>query len=136
MPEIQNPKEQLVAVMKRIYAQGMTTTSGGNLSIKDDEGNVYITPGGTDKGTMTAEDIVCIRADGTVEGKHKPSSEYPFHMKIYETRNDIRAILHAHPPAMVAYSIVRRIPDIAAYPELKKRIGSVGMAEYGLTGSE
>lgn len=136
MFQIPDPKEQLVAIMKRIYAQGMTTTSGGNLSIKDENGNVYITPGGTDKGSMTAEDIVCIRADGTMEGKHKPSSEYPFHMKIYETRGDIRAILHAHPPAMVAYSIVRKVPDISAFPELKACIGSVGMAEYGLTGSE
>ena len=136
MFQISDPKEQLVAIMKRIYAQGMTTTSGGNLSIKDENGNVYITPGGTDKGSMTAEDIVCIRADGTMEGKHKPSSEYPFHMKIYETRGDIRAILHAHPPAMVAYSIVRKIPDISAFPELKACIGSAGMAEYGLTGSE
>ena len=136
MFQIPDPKEQLVAIMKRIYAQGMTTTSGGNLSIKDENGNVYITPGGTDKGSMTAEDIVCIRADGTMEGKHKPSSEYPFHMKIYETRGGIRAILHAHPPAMVAYSIVRKIPDISAFPELKACIGSVGMAEYGLTGSE
>ena len=136
MFQIPDPKEQLVAIMKRIYAQGMTTTSGGNLSIKDENGNVYITPGGTDKGSMTAEDIVCIRADGTMEGKHKPSSEYPFHMKIYETRGDIRAILHAPPPAMGAYSIVRKIPDISAFPELKACIGSVGMAEYGLTGSE
>lgn len=136
MFQIPDPKEQLVVIMKRIYAQGMTTTSGGNLSIKDENENVYITPGGTDKGSMTAEDIVCIRADGTMEGKHKPSSEYPFHMKIYETRGDIRAILHAHPPAMVAYSIVRKIPDISAFPELKACIGSVGMAEYGLTGSE
>lgn len=136
MFQIPDPKEQLVAIMRRIYAQGMTTTSGGNLSIKDENGNVYITPGGTDKGSMTAEDIVCIRADGTMEGKHKPSSEYPFHMKIYETRGDIRAILHAHPPAMVAYSIVRKIPDISAFPELKACIGSAGMAEYGLTGSE
>ena len=136
MFQISDHKEQLVAIMKRIYAQGMTTTSGGNLSIKDENGNVYITPGGTDKGSMTAEDIVCIRADGTMEGKHKPSSEYPFHMKIYETRGDIRAILHAHPPAMVAYSIVRKVPDISAFPELKACIGSVGMAEYGLTGSE
>lgn len=136
MFQIPDPKEQLVAIMRRIYAQGMTTTSGGNLSIKDENGNVYITPGGTDKGSMTAEDIVCIRADGTMEGKHKPSSEYPFHMKIYETRGDIRAILHAHPPAMVAYSIVRKVPDISAFPELKACIGSAGMAEYGLTGSE
>lgn len=136
MLKMQTPQEQLVEIMKRIYAQGMTTTSGGNLSIKDTDGNIYITPGGTDKGSMTVEDIVCIHPDGRIEGKHKPSSEYPFHMKIYEVRDDIKAILHAHPPAMVAYSIVRKIPDITVFPGMEQCIGSVGMAEYGLTGSE
>ena len=31
----------------------MTTTSGGNLSIRDDNGDVWITPSGIDKGSLT-----------------------------------------------------------------------------------
>ena len=45
-----------------------------------------------------------VKPDGTVIGIHKPSVELPVHRKIYETRPDIKAILHAHPPALVAYS--------------------------------
>ena len=39
-----HPADQLVMFMQRIYDKGLTTTSGGNLSIKDDEGNIRIIP--------------------------------------------------------------------------------------------
>ena len=32
--ELLHPADQLVMIMNRIYQYGMTTTSGGNLSIK------------------------------------------------------------------------------------------------------
>ena len=109
--DLQHPADQLVMIMERIYAYGMTTTSGGNLSILDDNGDVWITPGGIDKGSLTRNDIVRIKADGTIEGIHKPSSELPVHLGIYNTRGDIRAVLHAHPPSLVAFSIARKIPN-------------------------
>ncbi len=130
-----HPAEQLTEIMKRIYARRLTTTSGGNLSIKDEDGNLWITPGGTDKGTLTKEDMVCIRADGTVCGPHKPSSEYPFHLKIYETRKGLHAVLHAHSPALVAFSSVRKIPDTAIVPSVYLECGKIGLAQYAMTGS-
>ena len=45
-----HPADQLVMFMSRIYERGLTTTSGGNLSIRDDNGDVWITPAGVDKG--------------------------------------------------------------------------------------
>ncbi len=75
--EYLHPADQLVMIMHRIYARGMTTTSGGNLSIQDTEGNIWITPAGIDKGTLTRADIICVKPDGACEGIHKPSSELP-----------------------------------------------------------
>ena len=63
-----HPADQLVMFMQRIYDKGLTTTSGGNLSIMDSDGNIWITPAGVDKGTLTRKDIVCVRPDGTCEG--------------------------------------------------------------------
>ena len=60
-----HPADQLVMFMQRIYDKGMTTTSGGNLSIMDEDGNIWITPAGIDKGTITRGDIVCVKPDGT-----------------------------------------------------------------------
>lgn len=131
-----HPADQLVLMMDRIYNYGMTTTSGGNLSILDENGDVWITPGSIDKGNLTRKDMVCIKKDGTIEGIHKPSSEYPFHLKVYETRRDIKAVLHAHPPALVAFSIVRQIPNTKLIPNAYVGCGKIAMAEYGLPGSK
>lgn len=130
-----HPADQIVMIMDRIYAHGMTTTSGGNLSVKDDNGDIWISPAGVDKGSLTRTDIVCVRADGTVQGIHRPSSEFPFHKSIYERRPDLKAVLHAHPPALVAFSIVRKIPSSDLLPDIRELCGPVEMAEYGLPGS-
>ena len=90
-----HPADQLVMFMERIYGYGMTTTSGGNLSILDDNGDIWITPGSIDKGSLTRDDMVRITPDGQIIGNHKPSSEYPFHQHIYKARPDLKAVLHA-----------------------------------------
>lgn len=131
-----HPREQLVRIMNRIYNNKMTTLSGGNLSIKDLNGDIWITPAGIDKGKLTPGDIMCVKADGTIEGKHRPSSEFPFHKSIYKKRADINAIVHAHPPALVSFSIVRQIPDTNIIPQAKRVCGMVGYAPYALPGSE
>lgn len=133
--EMLHPADQLVMFMDRIYSYGMTTTSGGNLSIMDDNGDIWITPGSIDKGSLTRDDMICIKPDGTIVGNHKPSSEYPFHRHIYEVRPDLKAVLHAHPPALVAFSIVRKLPDTNIIPNVKFSCGNIGMAKYGLPGS-
>ena len=51
--EFMHPADQLVMFMERIYKNGLTTTSGGNLSIMDDNGDIWITPSGIDKGSLT-----------------------------------------------------------------------------------
>jgi len=43
-----HPAEQLALIIGRIYRGGLTTTSGGNLSIMDENGDMWITPAGID----------------------------------------------------------------------------------------
>jgi L-fuculose-phosphate aldolase len=133
---LMHPRDQLVAIMDRIYRGGMTTLSGGNLSIRDENDDLWITPSGIDKGMLTDKDIMCVRADGAIDGPHRPSSEYPFHRAIYAQRPDLRAIVHAHPPALVSFSIVRQVPDTRIIPQANRVCGPVGYAPYALPGSE
>ncbi|NLW11441.1 MAG: class II aldolase/adducin family protein [Clostridiaceae bacterium] len=134
--ELLHPADQLVMIMDRIYNYGMTTTSGGNLSIIDEQGDLWITPGGVDKGSLNRDDMVCVKPDGKIIGKHKPSSELPFHQSVYRRRPDIKSVLHAHPSAIVAFSIVRRLPDMRLIPNVNLICGKIAMAPYGLPGSE
>ena len=110
--------------------------SGGNLSIKDSDGNVWITPGSVDKGTLTRKDIICVHPDGTMEGPHKPSSELPFHLSVYKMRPDLSAVLHAHPPALVAFSVVRKTPNLDLLPTVRQICKDAQIATYDVPGSE
>ncbi len=134
--KLMHPREQITKVISRIYKNGMTTTSGGNISILDENGDIWVTPSAIDKGTLTEKDIICVKKDGTIKGHHKPSSEFPFHKAIYEVRPDIKAVIHAHPPALVSYSIVRDIPNTNIIPQAKEICGAIGYAPYELPGSE
>lgn len=134
--EFMHPRDELALTLDRIYNYKMTTTSGGNLSIIDDDGNIWITPARVDKGQLKPTDIVCVKKDGTVEGRHPPSSEFPFHKAIYEARPDIRSVVHAHPMALVAFSCAHKTPDTKAFPAAWNTNGKVGFAPYGVPGSD
>lgn len=134
--DLTHPRDAIMRTMERIYRYRMTTTSGGNLSIRDDDGSIWITPARVDKGSLRRDDIVCVRPDGSLEGLHPPSSEFPFHRAIYSARPDLRAIVHAHPVALVAFSICRRVPDTRLLPQSRRVCGAVGFAPYALPGSE
>src|SRR5574344_1626637 len=131
-PQLMHPRDQIIAVISRIYRNGMTTTSGGNISIIDDQGDIWGTPSAFDKGSLIPADIVCVKRDGSIVGRHKPSSEYPFHRAIYEARPDLKAVIHAHPPALVSFSIVRTIPDTNVISQAKHVCGPIGYAPYAL----
>ena len=101
-----HPAEQIAVIIKRIYRSGMTTTSGGNLSIRDDNGDIWITPSAIDKGTLKPSDMIRVTESGEIIGPHKPSSEYPFHRRgTYVARSDMPPT-----PAPAARSWARRFP--------------------------
>jgi len=133
---LQHPRDQITEIILRIYHAGLTTTSGGNVSIRDGEGNIWVTPSAIDKGTLQRKDIVRVKPDGSVQGHYKPSSEFPFHKAIYEARPDLKAVIHAHPPALVSFSIVRRLPNMNIIPQAKHVCGPIGYAPYALPGGE
>jgi L-fuculose-phosphate aldolase len=134
--DLLHPRDEIMRTMERIYRYRMTTTSGGNLSIREPNGDIWITPARVDKGSLRREDIVCVRADGSVEGAHRPSSEFPFHKAIYQERPDLSGIVHAHPVALVAFSICRQSPNTYLFHQARHICGEVGFAPYALPGSE
>ncbi|MDG1805663.1 class II aldolase/adducin family protein [Flavicella sp.] len=131
-----HPRNQITEIIDRIYKRGMTTTSGGNISVIDANGDIWVTPSAVDKGSLRASDIICVKKDGTIIGKHKPSSEFPFHKAIYESRPDIKSVIHAHPPALVSFSIVRQIPNTNIISQAKHICGPIGYAKYEIPGSD
>lgn len=130
-----HPRQELVQTMSRIYRYRMTTTSGGNLSILDPDGSIWITPSRLDKAKLRPADVVQVMPDGRRSGPVPPSSEFPFHQAIYRRRPDIKAIVHAHPGALVAYSICRELPDLRVQSHAFEVCHKIAYADYACPGS-
>lgn len=125
----------VLANINRVYKNGLTTTSGGNLSVRDKDDNIYITPSGKDKGTLELEDICKVTAKGDIEGAYKPSMELPFHSKIYKIRPNINAVMHVHSPYLTCFSLLNNAPNTRISPYFYATSKKVGLSQYDIPGS-
>ena len=130
-----HPRDEILEAMERIYRYRMTTTSGGNLSIQEASGDLWITPARLDKGALRRDDIVCVHPDGRIEGHRRPSSELPIHQEIRRRRAELGGIVHAHPTALVAFSLAGMTPNPRLFHQAWRVCGEVGFAPYRLPGS-
>lgn len=99
-------RELIVEHGKKLITNGLTTGSGGNISIFNrEEGLVAITPSGLDYFETRIEDILIVDLEGNmIEGSLKPSSETGMHLIFYKNREDANAIVHTHSKFATAIS--------------------------------
>lgn len=129
-------KQAVAECMNRLYRQGLTTTSGGNISMRLDEGRVLLTPSATDKGNMRPEQIAVIGLDGTnFTPELKPSIETSMHLEIYRRHPAAQAIVHAHPPHASVFTAVRRPLNVRLIAEAYAVLGEPVVAPYALMGT-
>ncbi len=136
MPQRTPPAIPIAEAIRTIYARGLTTSTGGNISLRGDGESLWMTPAGFDKAEVAPEDIVHVDARGTVTGRHRPSSELPFHRRIYDTRPDIDAIVHAHPVNLVAFCVCRQTPEPQLFAPAARLCDPIAYAPYELTGTD
>ena len=110
MEVMQHERELLIEYGNQIYQSKMTRGTGGNLSIYNDEtGVMAITPSGIPYSMIRPEDIVLMKLDGTIiDGKRKPSSEYPMHAHVYRERPEFKAMIHMHSTYATVLSTLRK----------------------------
>jgi L-fuculose-phosphate aldolase len=129
-------REDIVNVMRNLYRRGLVSALSGNASIRVPGANcIWITPSGIFKGGLAVDDLVKIDLEGNVvEGFRKPSSEWRFHVAIYKSRPDINAVIHAHNPVTVAFSLSGLRLDESLLSEVMyfiKRIEYIPLVEPG-----
>lgn len=132
-----NKAEELARFCKRLYEKEYIAGVEGNLSIRLDQGRFIITPGGLNKGYITADDMVVCDQNGTkLEGAHDPSSEVKIHAAAYKFRSDVSAICHAHPVFATSFSVAGVPFDEAVLPEFVVSLGIAPLVKYATPGSE
>lgn len=132
-----NFRTDLVEAGKRMLHSGLTVETWGNLSLRDpSSGLVYLTPSAMPYDTLTEDDIVVMRLDGTVaEGHRKPTVEAGMHLGILRARPEINAVIHTHPLYSQVFAVLRQpIPPVI--DEAAQALGgTVYPAEYALPGT-
>ncbi len=130
-----SPQEVLQKTIKRVYDQGLTTMSGGNLSLRDDQGT-YVTPARLDKAFLKPEDMMVVDNDGNVTGYNDLTSEYVVHKAILDNNPHLKAVLHAHPPSLLGFSAARILPDPTIMANSVRLLkDKIAMAKYAQPGT-
>ena len=111
---------QLVDACHYISAKGLTSSSGGNLSLRLADGNVLITPTGMPKEQVTADKICILDAAGRT--LFCPEGCSP---------TDIVSVVHAHPVMLSAFAVAQtHLLEFAYYPEEAMEIGPIVKVPY------
>jgi L-fuculose-phosphate aldolase len=100
-------RESLIEVGSDLYAHGLVSSHGGNLSVRRPAGGALITASGAMLGRLTGAQLVAVDATGVTvqQGALTPSSNTAIHLAIYAAHPRAGAVLHAHPPYAVARSL-------------------------------
>lgn len=135
--DIERVRCQIVAVGRRLYERGLVAGAEGNVSVRLDPARVLATPAGKSKGFLDAAALVLTDMQGKkIAGEGRPSSELKMHLRIYELRPDVRAVVHAHPPAATGFAIAGLPFDECVVPEIVATLGRVPLVPYGTPSTE
>ena len=130
--------QDLLDACRRLHAGGLLAASDGNLSVRLPNGLIAMTPRGVPKAKVKLEDLAHLELDGTILSG-RPSSERAMHLAIYRAVPQAKAIVHAHPPTAIAWSLAR--PELQelpseGLPEVILAAGRIPIVPMVLPGTE
>lgn len=127
-------KDQVCDVCHKMWQQGWVAANDGNVSVKMGDGTWLITPSGISKSFITPDKLLLVNEKMEVvagDSSYKPSSEMKMHMRCYEEREDVGAVVHAHPPTATGYAVANIPLDEYSMIETVIAIGSIPVTPYG-----
>ncbi len=131
-----NERREVALFMRRLYRQGLTTTSGGNISLRIREEIILITPSATDKGRMRWNEVGIMTMKGeNLTPELRPSIESEMHLSIYRAKNAITAIVHAHPLFASAFTAMKSRINTCLTAEARAICGEPILVPYALMGT-
>jgi len=131
----QDNRVWLTEVCARLYERRLTYSSGGNVSIRTEDG-VLITPSGKNKGLLKPEEMVKTDIMGIIQGPGKPSIELGFHLAVYKSRPDVNAVVHCHPLYCTALAVKGEKLKTGLTPEGVLLLGDVPHMPYATPGTK
>jgi L-fuculose-phosphate aldolase len=134
---VENAPEAVLATAKEMLEKGLVEGTAGNISARQEDGTICITPSSIDYREMQLEDLVIIDLDGeVVSGERAPSSEKLLHLAAFRAYDDIGAVIHSHPIHATMFALVHQ-PVPACIDEFSVYVGGdVRCTEYAMSGTD
>lgn len=122
---------------RRMYAQGLVAATDGNISVRLSADRYLCTPSGVSKGFMKPNDLVLANGKGEkLAGDGRVTSEFFTHLAAYEERSDISAVVHAHPPKAIGFTLAGISLAECVLPEVIYSIGGIPTTDYATPASK
>lgn len=108
-----NISKNIIEIARRLHSRNMLAAADGNISYRISDNEILITPSGVAKAFMNPEEMAVITLDNRILSG-KPSGERLMHLEVYKRCPLAKAVVHAHPPTAVAWSIAQ--PQLTELP--------------------
>lgn len=134
-------KRIVLRTAREAERQGLCRKKSGNFSCRDAvSGYVVMTPRGVDRQLMTEDDIIVMDMGGQIVEALtglSPTSEAFMHLAAYETRPDVRAVVHTHSKFALTFAVAEEpIPAmVIEAAHLKPQTGYIPLAAYARQGT-
>ena len=138
MKFVENAPAAVLAAAKEMLRRGLTEGTAGNISARQEDGTVVVTPTSVDYDRMELDDLVVLDPDGNIvsakEGR-KPTSEKLLHLTCLKAYEDIASVVHSHPIHATMFAVAHMsIPS--CIDEFTVFVGGdIRVSEYAKSGS-
>ncbi|MEK6705265.1 MAG: class II aldolase/adducin family protein [Bdellovibrionota bacterium] len=130
-------KSKIISICRKLNQKNYIAAGDGNVSFKISDHEILITPSGINKSEMQPSEIAALTIHNESLAGH-PSSERLMHIEVYKRCPMAKAVVHAHPPTAVAWTIAH--PDLKELPaecmsELILSAGGIPIVPYARPGT-
>ena len=132
-------REELCKLAARMYWQGLTHGTTGNISLRLENGDLLVTPSGASFADLDPSKLSIIDTRGRHLSGPKPTKEVPLHCALYDTRaSKTGAVVHLHSCHATALSLLPAedpnnwLEPLTPYALMK--LGKVQLLPYFLPG--
>ncbi len=142
-PADTNSKRQMATACKILYVEGQNDFNHGQISARRQNGDQFwIRAAARGFDEIGEEDFILTDSDGRpIIGEGHIPPEWPIHAAVYQARPDVKAIVHTHPKASIAFSALNRpirplshdgayfAPEVPVFSETTNTIVDMPMAQ-------
>lgn len=130
-------RREIVTVCRRLYERGLIAGPDGNVSVRIAPDRILVTPAGMSKVDVQGDDLIELTLEGKqLRGQSRASSEVQMHLRIYQRRPDVHAVVHAHPPTATGFSVAGESFAACVLPEVIFQVGWVPLVPYATPGTQ